>query len=60
MRSKKNPNEIFTTHFRFKIVFIITRLDIDQAIRFSYRQSCSDTMTCQTPDPEVYVSVMRY
>ena len=45
---------------RFKIVFTDTRLNIDKEVRFSYRQSCSDTKTCQTPDPEVYISVMRY
>ena len=59
MRSKKNPNKIFTTHFRFKIVFTNTRLDIDQAIRFSYRQSCSDTKTCHDPRTQRYTYLLR-
>ena len=42
--------------FRFKVVFTITRLDIDQAIRVSYRQSCSDTKTCHDPGPKGILS----
>ena len=43
-------------NFRFKIVFINTRLNIDQAVRFSYRQSCSDTKTFHDPGPRGILS----
>ena len=42
--------------FKFKVVFTNTKLDIDQAIRVSYRQSCSVTKTCHDPGPRGILS----